>query len=201
MGEVEQDVGSRGRPRDSSIDDRVLAATRELLMEVGWHGLSIRLIATRAGVGRASLNRRWPSKAALVLHAILGESPDLTPFSGTDVSGWIDWVVRGSHELFSRPDVAAAVPGLLMAMQDSSELRRSLWRSFSGPAVELFTADVGANTTAERRRAELDARAVLAMAAGAALFLTTVAADDDSRPLRARIAQLLIAGVGACAAE
>lgn len=170
-------------------------------MEVGWHGLSIRLIATRAGVGRASLNRRWPSKAALVLHAILGESPDLTPFSGTDVSGWIDWVVRGSHELFSRPDVAAAVPGLLMAMQDSSELRRSLWRSFSGPAVELFTADVGANTTAERRRAELDARAVLAMAAGAALFLTTVAADDDSRPLRARIAQLLIAGVGACAAE
>lgn len=170
-------------------------------MEVGWHGLSVRLIATRAGVGRASLSRRWPSKAALVLHAILGESPDLTPFSGTDVSGWISWVVRGSHELFSRPDVTAAVPGLLLALQDSSELRRSLWRSFSGPAVDLFTADVGAQTTAERQRAEVDARAVLAMAAGAALFLTTVAADDDSRALRERIAQLLIAGVGARAPE
>ena len=196
-----QDPGTRGRPRDSSIDDRVLEVTRELLVEVGWHGLSIRLIAARAGVGRASLSRRWPSKAALVLHAILGETPDLTPFSGTDVAGWIDWVVRGSHELFSRPDVKAAVPGLLLALQDSDELRRSLWLSFSEPAVELFAADVGAATAGERHRADLDARAVLAMASGAALFLTTVATDDDSAEVQRRIAQLLTSGVGALASE
>jgi AcrR family transcriptional regulator len=180
-----------GRPRDSSIDARVLEATREILVESGWDGLSVRLVAARAGVGRSSLNRRWSSKAELVLHAILGESPDLAPFSGTDLTGWIEWVVRGSHELFSRPDVHAAVPGLLMALHDNDELRRTLWATFSGPAVALYADHVNATTRRERREADLDARALLTMAAGAALFLTTIAVDDASRPQLDRIARLL----------
>ncbi|MDP7738929.1 helix-turn-helix domain-containing protein [Mycobacterium paragordonae] len=190
-----------GRPRDASIDERVLAVTRELLVQNGWHGLSLRLVAQQAGVGRASLTRRWPSKAALVLDAILGVTPDLAPFAGTDVDGWINWVVRGSHELYSRPEVKAAVPWLLLALQDNEDLRRSLWSNFSAPAVELFAEDVHAADAAAREKAELDARAVLAMAAGAALFMTTVAADDDSARLRGRIAALLRAGVGASTAD
>ncbi|OBG47642.1 TetR family transcriptional regulator [Mycobacterium alsense] len=186
-----------GRPRDTSIDERVLAVTRGLLVEVGWDALSMRLVAARAGVGRASLNRRWSSKAELVLHAILGETPDLAPFSGTDLTGWIEWVVRGSHELFSRPDVRAAVPGLLLALRENDGLRRDLWARFSGPAVQLFAEDVRATTPAARRRADGDARAALAMAAGAALFVTTVAVEDDSEQLRDRIAQLLTTAVAA----
>lgn len=187
--------GPGGRPRDTSIDDRVLSATRELLMEVGWDELSIRLVAARAGVGRASLNRRWTSKADLVLHAILGETPDLSPFSGADQAGWIEWVVRGSHELFSRADVRAAVPGLLLALRESDDLRKALWTGFSGPAVQLFAERAGVATPAERRRADLDARATLAMAAGAAMFLTTVALEDDSDDLRSRLVQLLTTAV------
>ena len=187
---------SAGRPRDTSIDERVLAATRELLMEVGWDELSVRLVAARAGVGRSSLNRRWSSKAELVLHAILGEAPDLSPFSGTDLTGWIQWAVRGSHELFNRPDVRAAVPGLLLALRENDHLRRALWSRFSRPAVQLFAERVDAKTPAERRRANLDARATLAMAAGAALFVTTVAVDDDSNALWDRITQLLTTAVG-----
>lgn len=186
-----------GRPRDTSIDERVLSVTRDLLVEVGWDGLSMRLVAARTGVGRSSLNRRWSSKAELVLHAILGETPDLAPFSGTDLTGWIDWVVRGSHELFARPDVRAAVPGLLLALGENDDLRRDLWARFSGPAVQLFADDVQATTPAKRRRADVDARATLAMAAGAALFVTTVAIEDDSETLRNRIAQLLITAVAA----
>ena len=180
-----------GRPRDATIDERVLAATRELLLDVGWDDLSVRMVATRAGVGRASLSRRWNSKAELVLHAILGETPDLTPFSGTDLTGWVEWVVRGSHELFSRPDVSEAVPGLLLALRESDALRQAVWANFSTPAVELFAEHLAAGTPARRRRVEQDARAVLVMAAGAALFLSTVAVDDDTEALRHRIAELL----------
>jgi AcrR family transcriptional regulator len=192
----DDDRRSVGRPRDTSIDERVLSATRELLMEVGWDDLSVRLVAARAGVGRSSLNRRWASKAELVLHAILGESPDLSPFSGTDVTGWIQWVVQGSHELFSRPDVRAAVPGLLLALRENDDLRKTLWAEFSGPAVRLFAEDVHATTRAEQEHADLDARATLAMAAGAALFVTTIAVEDDSDALRERIARLLTAALG-----
>lgn len=188
---------SVGRPRDTSIDERVLSVTRQLLAEVGWDDLSMRVVAARAGVGRSSVNRRWASKAELVLHAILGETPDLSPFSGTDVTGWIQWVVRGSHELFSRADVRAAVPGLLLALSENDDLRKTLWAEFSGPAVRLFADDVDATTRPERRRADLDARASLAMAAGAALFVTTIAVEDDSPALRNRIAQLLTTAITA----
>ncbi|QNI04930.1 TetR/AcrR family transcriptional regulator [Mycobacterium kubicae] len=197
MAEDDRPSRSAGRPRDRSIDERVLSVTRELLMEVGWDELSVRLVAARAGVGRSSLNRRWSSKAELVLHAILGETPDLSPFSGTDLTGWIQWVVRGSHELFSRSDVQAAVPGLLLALRENDELRKALWASFSGPAVQLFAERVNARTQADRERADLDARATLAMAAGAAFFLTTIAREDDSGALERRIAQLLTTAVGA----
>jgi AcrR family transcriptional regulator len=186
-----------GRPRDTRIDDRLLAVTRELLMEVGWDELSMRLVAARAGVGRSSLNRRWTSKADLVLHAILGETPDLSPFSGTDLSGWIEWVVRGSHELFQRPDVKAAVPGLLLALQEDDELRAALWANFSGPAVRLYTEHMSSATREQAERAEVDAVALLALAAGGALFMTTVAAEDDSRALQQRIADLLTTAVEA----
>lgn len=197
MTDHDRSARASGRPRDTSIDERVLSVTRDLLVEVGWDGLSMRLVAVRTGVGRSSLNRRWSSKAELVLHAILGETPDLAPFSGTDLAGWIDWVVRGSHELFARPDVRAAVPGLLLALGENDDLRRDLWARFSGPAVQLFADDVQATTPAKRRRADVDARATLAMAAGAALFVSTVAVEDDSEVLRNRIAQLLITAVAA----
>lgn len=184
-----------GRPRDTSIDNRVLAVTRELLIEVGWDELSVRLVAARAGVGRSSLSRRWSSKAELVLHAILGESSDLSTFSGTDAAGWIDWIVDGSHELFSRPDVRSALPGLLLALRENDDLRRRLWEEFAGPAVQLFSDDVNATTPAERRRADIDARASLAMAAGAAWLMTTIAIADDTEVLLNRIAQILAAAV------
>lgn len=191
----EDETRTGGRPRDASIDQKVLSATRELLMEVGWDELSVRMVAARAGVGRASLARRWSSKAELVLHAILGESPDLSPFSGTDLAGWIDWVVRGSHELFSAPDVREAVPGLLLALRENADLRNALWADFSGPAVKLFTEHVESSTPAQRRRAALDAKALLVMAAGAALFMTSIAVEDDTAALRKRISALLQAGV------
>jgi AcrR family transcriptional regulator len=167
----------------------VLSATRELLVELGWDGLSIRLVAARAGVSRSSLNRRWPSKAELVLHAILGASPDLTPFEGTDRNGWISWVVRGSLELFSRPDMKAAVPGLMRALEENSQLRHQMWSDFTGPAVRLFAADSA--TEADAADAELEARALLAMAAGAALFLTTVAEEQDSAAILRRVEAML----------
>lgn len=173
---------SAGRPRDASIEQRVFTVTRELLVEIGWDDLSLRQIAARTGVSRSSLNRRWSSKAELVLHAILGATPDLAPFAGTDQLGWVDWVVRGSRELFSRPEVRAAVPGLLLAMSQNDDLRRQLWETFSGPAVALF---------ADGQDDERDARAVMAMAAGAALFLTTVAVEDDTDELHARISGIL----------
>ncbi|MFZ2177618.1 MAG: helix-turn-helix domain-containing protein [Rhodococcus sp. (in: high G+C Gram-positive bacteria)] len=180
-----------GRPRDPRIDTDVLAVTRAMLVESGWDGLSMRAIASRSGVSRASITRRWPSKAHLVLDAILGTTPDLSPFEGTDREGWIRWVVTGSAELFSRPEVRAATPGLLAAIRDHDDLRKALWRGFSDPSARLFAKDDSAE------EAELNTpRAVLVLAAGAAMFTSLIAVEDDTPELRATILELLLPVAG-----
>jgi AcrR family transcriptional regulator len=85
--------GRRGRPRDATVDGRVLDAAWDLLHEAGYPGLTIDEVAERAGAAKTTLYRRWPTKdhLAIALAArILGEVPiadtgdlrhDLTEFA------------------------------------------------------------------------------------------------------------------------
>lgn len=71
------------RARNTDIDDAVLGATLELLDEVGYADLSIGQVASRAGVHRPAVYRRWPSKRHLVVDTVvsqLGAAP--TPDTG-----------------------------------------------------------------------------------------------------------------------
>jgi AcrR family transcriptional regulator len=55
-----------GRPRDPAVDQRVASAAVELFGEVGWAGFTVEAVAKRAGVGKASIYLRWPTKEALL---------------------------------------------------------------------------------------------------------------------------------------
>jgi AcrR family transcriptional regulator len=59
-----------GRPRSAQADQRILQATLEELAQVGFEALSIEAVAARAGVGKTTIYRRWPSKTELVLESI-----------------------------------------------------------------------------------------------------------------------------------
>ena len=59
----------RGRPRDESCGPAILAAAIELVGEVGIAALTMDAVAARAGVGKATIYRRWSSKEALMLDA------------------------------------------------------------------------------------------------------------------------------------
>lgn len=60
----------RGRPRDPSVEDRVLEAAAEELSENGFGGFSIRGVARRSGVSRPSLLLRWPSRDDLIMQTM-----------------------------------------------------------------------------------------------------------------------------------
>ena len=177
-----------GRPRDESIDERALEATRNLLLEAGWDGTSVRAVAVRSGTSRSALQRRWPTKAHLVLEAVLGASPDLAPFDGVDATGWIRWVAHGSVEIFTRPEMRAASPGLIAALREQPDLRAALWETFTAEAVEIYVR----LQPAGHPHAALDARAIIVLAAGAALFADVLAGPDDTPELRQRIEQILL---------
>ncbi len=62
----------RGRPRSDRAHRAILDATRELLVEDGFDGLRLEHVAARAGVGKATIYRRWASKEALALELLMG---------------------------------------------------------------------------------------------------------------------------------
>jgi AcrR family transcriptional regulator len=59
-----------GRPRDPSRDEAIFAATLALFAEDGYAGVSIEGVAARAGVGKATIYRRYSSKAQLLVDAM-----------------------------------------------------------------------------------------------------------------------------------
>lgn len=70
-----------GRPRDTSIDDAILACAAERLSRHGYEGMTIDDVARDAGVTRPTVYRRWPSKDALGIAAVasLIQSTDHEP--------------------------------------------------------------------------------------------------------------------------
>lgn len=54
-----------GRPRSDKAHQAILNAARELLIEKGFAAMRLEHVAARAGVGKATIYRRWPSKEAL----------------------------------------------------------------------------------------------------------------------------------------
>ena len=62
-----------GRPRSAEAGAAILGVATDLLAEKGLSRMSIEEVAARAGVGKATIYRRWPSRGALALDAFLTE--------------------------------------------------------------------------------------------------------------------------------
>jgi AcrR family transcriptional regulator len=124
-------VGSgagRGRPRSSEADRAILAAAGELLSEKGLDAMSIEEVAARAGVGKATIYRRWPSKGLLALDAfVIGfreqqPLPDTGSLRGDLVSALRTWV----RAVTSTP-AGRLLASLIGSAQQDAELHAA-WR-------------------------------------------------------------------------
>jgi AcrR family transcriptional regulator len=59
-----------GRPRSEQAEQAIIEATLDLFAEQGFEGVCVELVAARAGVGKATIYRRWPNKEELLLAAL-----------------------------------------------------------------------------------------------------------------------------------
>ncbi|MFG3338345.1 TetR/AcrR family transcriptional regulator [Glycomyces sp. NPDC048151] len=76
MPEAKQPVG---RPRDSQIDHSIAAATRAVLSERGYKGLTVDAVASRAGVGKAAIYRRFATKQEMIFAATVHDMEEQPP--------------------------------------------------------------------------------------------------------------------------
>ena len=116
-GMAEPDVAKPlGRPRAAGTDDAILHATLELLAEVGLEGTTIRAIAERANVARATIYLRWPNRDAVITAAVrlaMGGSP--FPMTGDLVEDLRRGADR-ARRVFGQAEFQAVLPEVVRAL-------------------------------------------------------------------------------------
>jgi AcrR family transcriptional regulator len=118
----------RGRPRSAEADRAILTATLELLAERGLDAMSIEEVAARAGVGKTTIYRRWPSKGLLALDAFVisfraeQPLPDTGTLRGDLLSALHAWV-----RTVTQTAMGPMLTGLIAEAQHDPELRGA-WR-------------------------------------------------------------------------
>ncbi len=75
--------GKTGRPRSETTKDAILAAAFAILIERGYAGLAIDVVAQAAGAGKSTIYRWWKSKAELAVDAFFHATKDALTFPDT----------------------------------------------------------------------------------------------------------------------
>jgi AcrR family transcriptional regulator len=123
-----------GRPRSEESERAILNATRALLHEGGFGELTIEEVARRAGVGKSTIYRRWPTKGTLVFESFmiqfLGELPP--PDTG-NLRGDLLAVLRAWIHAVKGTDTGHTLVGLIAEVQRDSELAQVWAERFVAP--------------------------------------------------------------------
>jgi AcrR family transcriptional regulator len=176
------DVTSRrpGRPRDARVDDVIREAAAEVLAEHGAAGFSIDAVAARAGVGKATIYRRWPSRAELLLdtaHFAVADVPD--PDTGSVRE---DLVLITSGLLGKMRDTAAGqlMPAVMAEAAVNEEMRDTLAR-FVAQRRERAVHAVQRGIDRGELRPDIDPHLVVDLVAGPVFLrrmLTSMPMED-----------------------
>jgi AcrR family transcriptional regulator len=93
----------RGRPRDGTLDDRILEQVVALLGSRGYTSLTLDELAVRSGVAKTTILRRWPSKAAVAAAGVerLALQSAAVPDSGA-LDSDLRALLHGARDTFVR---------------------------------------------------------------------------------------------------
>ena len=110
------------------VDAAIRTATLDLISEVGYDHVTFEAVATRAGVSRNAIYRRWGSRVALVYDVV--NEPDggrlpPPPNTGT-LAGDLSALLRRIVRRFENPQWASTAGDLIAAAQNDPDIRRRI---------------------------------------------------------------------------
>ncbi|MGX5187241.1 TetR/AcrR family transcriptional regulator [Streptomyces avermitilis] len=196
-----------GRPRSAAADAAILAATREALVELGWSKLTLGDVATRAGVAKTTLYRRWAGKNELVVDAVAElfdelELPDLGSLAA-DIEG----VVLQFAAILARPEARS---GLMAAVAESTRddaLRERIRASIVDRQKRLVLAGRSRAQARGELPPEDDAQGaartvdlIFDMVAGAVVHRTLVSAEPVDAAWARSFTRILLLGLAGASA-
>jgi AcrR family transcriptional regulator len=148
-------VRTRRGGRSARIRQAVLAAACAQLADVGYSGLSPSAVAARAGVDRATLYRRWPTRARLAADAVMELARDAVrvPSTGHPLSD-LRTFASEIAALLAAPEMVRLLAALAAARTEDPELQElttAFWRTRFDAVASLFRdAAPDTNATPER---------------------------------------------------
>jgi AcrR family transcriptional regulator len=134
-----------GRPRDAGADQAILEAAVAEIADAGFGAFTVDAVAARAGVGKATIYRRWPGKEALLLDAasLVVEAPD-APDTGSLRGDLVELFLRVHHQKTKDPH-ANLMAGLVAEACVNDEMKALLGQYVSrrrATSVELIERGV-----------------------------------------------------------
>lgn len=129
-----------GRPRDARATQAIRDAAIALVREVGFEAVAMEQIAARAGVGKATVYRHWPSKEAVVVEALrelVGRLP--VPDTGS-LRGDLIAVQDDTLGLYADPATRLLLVGLTSAMARSEAIAAAVREGFHAARVDATRA-------------------------------------------------------------
>lgn len=191
--------GGRGRPRSPRAHQAIVAATCDLLLESGYDGLSIEGVAARAGVGKQTVYRWWPSKSALVTEAVLegrlpisGDIPSDTGDLRSDLEAWL----TRQFDALTDPYVLSLIRAVTAAAADNNTAGTALYEKFTGPAHDALVARLAAGESAGQARSGADLHAAADAVAGTLLYVALTRPDSVTPQRITGLLDMLLDGIG-----
>ncbi|MFC8128584.1 TetR/AcrR family transcriptional regulator [Streptomyces sp. NPDC057302] len=197
-----------GRPRNAAADTAILESTRQALVELGWSKLTLGDVATRAGVAKTTLYRRWAGKSELVVDAVAELFDELELPDRGSLAADIEGVVLQFAALLGRPETKTALMAVVAESTSDEPLRERIRTSIVDRQKRLVLAgrkraqDRGElppepDATAAGRTADL----IFDVIAGAVVHRALVSAEPVDEDWARRFTLLLLGGLAAAAAD
>jgi AcrR family transcriptional regulator len=149
---VKKSAKSAGKRVDERVQrskEAVLAATYELLSEVGLSGASVDEVAKRSGVAKTTIYRHWPSRAKLILDACakLSAKPPV-PETGT-LKGDLLALAAGIANRLQTANFSTILPSVIDAAERDPEIAKLHSQLHGGFMAPIYTVIERAHQTGE----------------------------------------------------
>jgi AcrR family transcriptional regulator len=188
-----------GRPRDPGADRAILQATIELLAEEGYQGASIEAVAARAGVGKTTIYRRWPSKEPLVVDAIKRLKGRVEPLPPREDESTRDALIRslGSFTKTIGSETGRMMAGLVAEMSRNPDLARAVRAGILEQRRELVRSILRRGIERGEIRPDADIEVVTDMLGGAIVTRVLLTGGPVSARLVRTTVDVALGGIAA----
>ncbi|MFJ3790231.1 TetR/AcrR family transcriptional regulator [Kitasatospora sp. NPDC090091] len=120
MSEESRIPSTRPGGRSARVRAEVVTATLAEVTEKGYDGLTVDAVATRSGVHKATLYRRWGGVDGLVAEALTASADQPWPLPDTgDLAGDLRLITHEAFAVFTDPDLGPTPTALIAAAQRS----------------------------------------------------------------------------------